>query len=572
METEADRTVSQHDDAMPAATINPERQYRWSIVATILLCHVGLCMRGATVHSPTVDEPAYLASGLSHWRIGRFDLCKVSPPLVRLLAAVPVLFARPKYDWNRYQAAPGVRSEHTVGSDFLAANGERSFWLFTLGRWACLPFTIAGAIVTFQWATALFGIASGYAALLLWCFSPNILAHAQLLTPDIGVTALCVTACYTFWRWSEQPSWGRTFAWGLLMGIALLAKTNAVVLLAGFPVITALKWFTGRRKRHYRSAFQFIVGLALATYTLNLGYGFEGSFRSLGDYEFFSRTLTTAEGTNRFRGSMLHSIPTPVPSAFLEGIDLQRRDFENQNGVMKTYLRGKWYDHGWWWYYFYVVAVKVPHGTLILCAVSPFLIRKHPRACDIFLYVAFPGLLLFGLPCSQTGFGHSLRYILPAAPFAFLIASSAFAFSNGIRFFVCGAILLSVLCSSLRSYPHTLSYFNELAGGPANGHFHLLDGNMDWGQDLLLIREWLKDHPENDQVYVSYWGFLPLRELGIEAAFPRLTNEALLPGTYLISVNHLRGEFRQRRPALQALARHPETGAISPSIRIIQVE
>ena len=35
--------------------------------------------------------------------------------------------------------------------------------------------------------------------------------------------------------------------------------------------------------------------------------------------------------------------------------------------------------------------------------------------------------------------------------------------------------------SSLAIYPHSLSYFNELAGGPTKGHYHLIDSNIDWG-------------------------------------------------------------------------------------------
>jgi hypothetical protein len=56
--------------------------------------------------------------------------------------------------------------------------------------------------------------------------------------------------------------------------------------------------------------------------------------------------------------------------------------------------------------------------------------------------------------------------------------------------------LLWSIASSLGVYPHSLSYFNELVGGPANGHAHLLDSNIDWGQDLLLLKEWLDAHPE----------------------------------------------------------------------------
>lgn len=53
--------------------------------------------------------------------------------------------------------------------------------------------------------------------------------------------------------------------------------------------------------------------------------------------------------------------------------------------------------------------------------------------------------------------------------------------------------LLATTASTLRVYPHQLAYFNELAGGPKNGHKHLLHSSLDWGQDLLLAGEWMRE-------------------------------------------------------------------------------
>ncbi len=59
----------------------------------------------------------------------------------------------------------------------------------------------------------------------------------------------------------------------------------------------------------------------------------------------------------------------------------------------------------------------------------------------------------------------------------------------GPRVAVCLAVLWSVwniwwIC------PHQLAYFNELSGGPGQGYRHLVHSNLDWGQDLLLVRKW----------------------------------------------------------------------------------
>ncbi|MEW4528340.1 hypothetical protein [Maioricimonas sp. JC845] len=49
--------------------------------------------------------------------------------------------------------------------------------------------------------------------------------------------------------------------------------------------------------------------------------------------------------------------------------------------------------------------------------------------------------------------------------------------------------LLATITSTLRTYPQQIAYFNEAAGGPQNGHRHLLGSSVDWNQDLLLCHE-----------------------------------------------------------------------------------
>ena len=87
---------------------------------------------------------------------------------------------------------------------------ERSAWLFTLARWACIPFSLWGAWVAFRWAWELYGDGAGLLLpLTLWCFSLNIIAHGQLITSDVAAPrGRATTACYTFCWWLRRPTWG----------------------------------------------------------------------------------------------------------------------------------------------------------------------------------------------------------------------------------------------------------------------------------------------------------------------------------------------------------------------------
>lgn len=69
------------------------------------------------------------------------------------------------------------------------------------------------------------------------------------------------------------------------------------------------------------------------------------------------------------------------------------------------------------------------------------------------------------------------------------------------KFLVVASLLWSVI-SALSMYPHQLAYFNESAGGPENGHKHLLGSNLDWGQDYLILREWIVQRNLRNEVIV----------------------------------------------------------------------
>lgn len=104
---------------------------------------------------PTYDEPAHLAAGMSHWYFGRFDLYRVNPPLVRGVAAIPLVGLAGRMDWHSYDPAPLRRAEFTVANDWLRSLGPLLLGYHTLGRWACVPLVLWGGYVRFRFAREL---------------------------------------------------------------------------------------------------------------------------------------------------------------------------------------------------------------------------------------------------------------------------------------------------------------------------------------------------------------------------------------------------------------------------------
>lgn len=523
------------------ASLGNRRVARWVLVS-LLSIHTVMLGYSAYVHSPTLNEPGHLVAGLSYWKFGRFDVYSVNPPLVKLVAALPVMAVGYKEDWSGFYSGPGARPEKAMGEDFVTANGERTFFLLMIARWACIPFSWIGAIVCFLWGKDLYSQQAGILAASIWCFEPNIVAHASLITADIAGAALGVSACYTFWIWLKKPTWGRAVVTGVVLGLAELTKSTLILFYPLWPLL----WFVYRwrsRERMLlsdwcREAGMLGLRMGVGLYVLNLGYGFEGSCKQLNDFTFVSNTFkeiakaqdsTSDAPDNRCIRTLLRSIPIPLPQHYLVGIDLQRKDFEHYGH--SSYLRGVWRNHGWWYYYIYGCMIKVPLGLLVIgvIAVVLFLAFHFPaRSTDGVLLqdellLFLPAVSLFVFVSSQTGFSEHFRYVLPVFPFCFIwLAGNS---SRTVHFRACGTIIYSwkscrlttsywttlvilgcwFVASGVFIYPHNLSFFNESVGGPRNGMKHLLGSNLDWGQDILYCYDFLDQHklPKTSLVMLS---------------------------------------------------------------------
>ncbi|MBA3316111.1 MAG: glycosyltransferase family 39 protein [Planctomycetaceae bacterium] len=536
----------------------PLARLRITVAALALLAavHVGLVVHEAWVKSPTLDEVAHLAAGLSHVEFGTFDLYRVNPPLARLPAGIALKLVGVRMEWSDYTIAAVDRNEFAAGRVLAELNADRYRELAFVARLACLPWTLLGMGLCYVWGCDLYGAAGGLFAAALWAFCPETIAHGSMVTPDVAGAALGLLAGYAFHRWLRDPGWGRALTAGISLGFALLAKFTWVILPVLWPAL-ALAWFWHERST-FRAAALRIAQLATMSLTglvvLHAGYGYEDGFRPLGEFDFRSEALggESARGYgrtgNRFRGTAFENLPVPLPRNVLEGIDVQKDDFERG---LPSYLTGHWQDHGWWHYYLYATVVKLPIGLWVLGALAVF--RGRFRRDE--WIVAAPAVAVFCLVSSQTGFNHHFRYVLPALPFAFVLigrlAGGPVAVLQRRTRWIVAAAFGWMAAASLWIHPHHLSYFNELAGGPRNGHIHLVDSNIDWGQDLWLLQDWLDEHRDGRPLGLVYFGgFIQPAWFGIDHELPpRLVRregrppqgEGPKPGLYAVSVNFLRG-------------------------------
>jgi len=514
----------------------------------LLGVHAGLLVWSSLRQAPTVDEPVHLASGIRRLEEGRFDLNRGNPPLVGTLAAVPLLLVDHRTDWSR------VPNSHSVGRDFLAVNGPRSFLLVRLGRWVCIPFSLLGGYVCFRWASELYGRGAGFVALILWCSCPNMIAHGPLITGDMAATALGLTAFYAFWRWLRAPSVEWAVMAGAFLGLAGLTKYVWVLLFLWWPVLWILwRWLhrhAPARPSKLKEIGHGLLILALSVTVIGAGYLFDGMFLPLDRFQVGKRVLQPLAHVP-YLASWLASLPVPLPAEYLTGLDEIRQFLD---ATPFSYLGGKWLAGGVWYAYPYAMAVKVPLGTLSLFALAAFLSlrRRHPRAgkTELLLLLTAAAMLVF---VTWSHAVQNLRYVLPVLPLGFLFAGKTARLLVGPRRIpgrLVAACLGWSIASSLMIYPHSLSYFNELAGGPRNGDRCLVECNIDWGQDLLFLKDWLDEHPEARPLHLAYFGrinpaFAGIADYSLPPAFGPEQPPELCPWHgpewHAISINLTRG-------------------------------
>ena len=603
-------------------------------VAGLLVLHLALAERSLVQENPTVDEVVHLPAGVTYWQKGTFRLYHHNPPLIKLIAALPVVLAGPQtalaYEQESWKAPDP--SPTTFSQTFAFLNMDRYFELFHLARMVMPLFSVLGGLAVFAWSRRLYGTGGGLVSLCLWVFCPNILAHCRLITTDVGSAAVGVAATFVFWLYLRSPSWLRAAAAGALLGLAQLTKFSMLLLYAVWPFLwlVRLALTTPRAEYLRRASTGFVHGLlivALSIAVIDAGYRFEGVGIPLGRFEFASGTLTRpvagrirkAPATqnplyatiwpfreNRFRGTFLARLPVPLPEHYLLGFDEQKVEADGiPNRLIRAeaalragdaelarkeaasldpgvagytvYLNGVMRNSGWWYYYLFTLLYKVPEGTWLLVLLSLGRLLFHRRtaeawADEICLWTV-PVVVLFTMSF-LTDINIGLRYVLSIAPYVFIATGKVVPWMEGRsglrrqirRCFVVASMGLTI-AAAISIHPHYLAYFNWASGGPDREPARLIDSNLDWGQDLVGLREWCRKNIPDQPIGLAYFGqinpsmftlrgdrfdwFLPPVAPGSTAPMPRRPGlppprmigpaSRLTPGYYAVSATLLYG-------------------------------
>lgn len=479
--------------------------------------------------SPVWDEPGHLVSGLNHWKTLDFRLYSVNPPLCRMLATIPALLADhafvPALEASRI---PAMRGEFELGKIFFERDPPAALRMLRLGRSVAMLWPLAGTVLLYVLGQRIFGSGTGWITALIWAFNPMVLAHGVLLPPDIPAAIALMVVAFATATWWRKPGIGAAVLLGLAFGFALSVKTT---LLIAYPVVLLLGLGVAiaRGTGLWRRVADFLVAVCVSLFVINAGYAWSGTFTPLGKYAFVSNLLNgnareSATLGNRFEDTPWGSIPVPLPKDFLVGIDVQYSDFER--GGFYPYLAGKWDREGFALFYVWYYLLKMPTASLFLFIAGSALLlgignRWRDRIHDLPLLISLVGLALaaFLLVSTRTDHNFCQRYSLIALPGFCLVGGAVWAFcGTAWQKWLVKILLGWGIIAGIGSVPHSLSYFNEIAGGVGTGRYMLHGNATDWAQDRLRLGKWCQRHPERRPLSIATTGERSdLKQFGVVA-------------------------------------------------------
>jgi len=236
-----------------------------------------------------------------------------------------------------------------------------------------------------------------------------------------------------------------------------------------------------------------------------------------------------------------------LPEAYLYGFAHTLKFLQG----LPSYLCGEHSTSGFRLYFPIAFAVKTPLATLGLAAlgaVAAFtgMLRRPGDAPLLAGVIVFAFVWIASSLTTRYNIGH--RHLLPIYPMVILLGGCAAAWMRS-RWgtWLVSALVVWLAAANVFVHPHYLAYFNEILGGPSQGHRYLVDSNLDWGQDLKRLQRFARAHPGRT-MRLAYFGSVDPSRYGfpcesLPSFLPFGPPAELDPGLYVVSATQLVGVF-----------------------------
>jgi 4-amino-4-deoxy-L-arabinose transferase-like glycosyltransferase len=295
-----------------------------------------------------------------------------------------------------------------------------------------------------------------------------VLAHARLVTTDLGAALSIFAAVLACERLAERPSRGRLLLAGLAVGVAFASKLSALVLV---PVLLLLgAWMVASRGVPVARVALALGAMTVATViVIWTAYGFRARISPdpVVNASFDWKRMEPPQAIVRasvHAARAVSLLPEPYLYGFLR--------FWRHSEARSAFLMGRHSDHGFRWFFPASFALKTPLPLIALLLIG-LLVRASPGLPRAGPFVWVP-VVVYALLTFTRGINIGHRHLLPLYPFLFVLAARSAAWAaqrwrGGVRWPAAAVSVLAAwyVAGTLRVHPHYLAYFNEAAGGRA---------------------------------------------------------------------------------------------------------
>ncbi|HVZ17827.1 MAG TPA: glycosyltransferase family 39 protein, partial [Terriglobales bacterium] len=396
----------------------------WVAAGVVILLATLWLQLAFSVHrnSITWDEDDHIYAGYMSLKDADFGLNPEHPPLVKMVAAVPLLNMHLKMPilQNRF-----FKTEAFLGGKEFIFKNDFANMIFH-ARLAASVFTIMLALLVFLAAKEMFGTWAGFIALALLTFDPNLLAHGAVVGTDAGLSCFMFASVYAFYRYVKKPSVGRLILVGIATGLVLTVKHTGILV---FPMLCLLALVEIVRgtiplkpneglngaptmlQRAGKMVVALVVISAIAITMLWAAYGFRYKARPQGR-EINPPLAEFVQGLSRPHDMKLLQTVAHyklLPESYIYGL----ADVRIMSDFYASFLLGKVYPHGVWFYFPLAFAIKSSLSFLILLLISIIAIatRKLTAWREI-LFLTIPPIFHL-IVAMSSGMNIGVRHILP---------------------------------------------------------------------------------------------------------------------------------------------------------------
>ena len=462
--------------------------------------------------SATWDEPQHTTSGYLALTRGDYRTDPEHPPFLRMWAALPLLVIR------------GIKVDTTIIDETSLVDwvGLKQFYfchqfmyfdndadrLLYAARFMIVILGIGLGVLLFCWVNEWLGFWPAVVTLAFYTIEPNIAAHSSLVTTDFGIACFFFGTLYFLWRTCRRPSAGNIAGLTIFFALASISKFSAVIL-GPIVVLLLVVALILIRTMKVPAVLGIVALLAFTTWlAIWAVYGFRYAPSASQTWLFQIHSDPGVQQRTPGLASIVKWIDERhlLPNAFSQGFLLGQAKAQ----VRGAFLAGQYSLKGWWYYFPVAWLIKTPVGLVILfvSGLIVFVMRWRRLGLGSEAFALLP-IALYLAPAMYARLNIGLRHILPVYPFVLLVAAAAVKEFIGVKgrggWIALGALAAFWLFEFGRVYPSNLAFFNQFVGGPRNGSRYLVDSNLDWGQDLKQLKEWM-DRKGVSHINLAYFG------------------------------------------------------------------